>query len=71
MPRRDGTGNAGQVPGRGAGRSMGRGRAAGPLGSDVCTCTKCGHQEPHNQRGVPCTQLKCPKCEGAMKGEFC
>ncbi|RLC37855.1 hypothetical protein DRH29_00355 [candidate division Kazan bacterium] len=71
MPRRDGTGNMGQGFGRGLGRGQGRGMAGRPLGSDVCTCPKCGHKEPHNQRGVPCTQIKCPKCGTLMTGEFC
>lgn len=57
-------------PGRGLRRGMpqgqGRGRmggmAAGPVGE--CVCSKCGATVPH-QRGVPCTERKCPKC-GAM-----
>lgn len=31
----------------------------GPIGD--CVCEKCGHRAPH-QRGVPCSDLKCPKC---------
>ena len=57
-------------PGRGLRRGMpqgmGRGRmggvAAGPEGE--CVCPKCGATVPH-QRGVPCTERKCPEC-GAM-----
>lgn len=74
MPGRDGTGNAGRGLGQGLGPGRGRGRglAGGkPLGSDICTCPKCGHQIPHTQRGVICTQIPCPKCKTLMKGEYC
>ena len=70
MPNRNGVGNSGQGFARGIGRGANRGGKR-PLGSNFCTCPKCGHQEPHNQRGVPCVQIKCPKCETLMKGEFC
>lgn len=72
MPRRDGTGNSGIGRGQGfsPGSGQGRGAANTPLGSDVCTCPKCGHQEPHN-RGIPCVDIKCPKCDTQMTGEFC
>jgi len=49
-------------PGRGRGR-MGGPFAAGPGGE--CVCIKCGHAVPH-QRGVPCYQMKCPKCGSSM-----
>jgi len=74
MPGRDGTGNTGRGLGRGLGLGRGRGRGltgGGPLGSNVCTCPKCGYQMPHAQRGIPCTQIKCPKCKTLMKGEYC
>ena len=74
MPGRDGIGNTGRGLGRGLGlgRGQGRGLAGGrPLGSNVCTCPKCGHQIPHTQRGIQCTQIKCPKCKTLMKGEHC
>ena len=32
----------------------------GPDG--YCVCKKCGYKTPH-QRGVPCSGLKCPKCD--------
>ncbi len=64
MPRGDGTGPRGQGPG--TGRRSGRGRggrqngfAMGPGGD--CMCPSCGHALAH-QSGVPCTQVKCPKC---------
>jgi predicted DNA-binding protein (UPF0251 family) len=48
-------------PGRGRGR-MG-GFALGPGGE--CVCTNCGNTVSH-QRGVPCYQMKCPKCGSPM-----
>ena len=45
-------------------------RQARPQGSDICTCPKCGHSETH-PRGIPCNQVKCPKCGTLMTGEFC
>ena len=47
--------------GRGRGRMGGFG--LGPGGE--CVCTNCGHTVPH-QRGVPCYQMKCPKCGSPM-----
>jgi hypothetical protein len=71
MPRGDGTGPAGQGPGTGRGAGQGRGggqgrmggRALGPGGK--CVCPKCGATAAH-VRGVPCIQVKCPKCGTAM-----
>ena len=69
MPRGDGTGPTGQGPVGGGGRSRGggggggRGRMGG-FGAGVggnCVCAKCGKVIAH-QRGVPCTQIKCPDC---------
>ncbi len=68
--------------GRGAGRGMGagagqgrtgggRGRMGGPVAggvAGVCRCTNCGYTKPH-ERGVPCTQLKCPECGAGMVRE--
>ena len=71
MPNLDGTGPLGQGPrtGRGRGqRLVGRGQGLG--GSADCVCPKCGEKIPH-QRGIPCLQTKCPKCETPMRGVFC
>lgn len=66
MPNRDGSGNGMRM-----GRGFNRRNSGGPLGSNFCTCPKCGHKEPHDQRGIPCTQIECPKCKTLMQGEFC
>ena len=82
MPGLDRTGPAGKGPmtgrglGRGAGKGQGLGRGQGGQvkkglgGSDECECPKCGHVEPH-KRGVPCTEVKCPKCSTPLRGTFC
>lgn len=54
----------------GRGRGMGRGRmggpfAAGPGGFCVCTNPECKNEISH-QAGVPCYQVKCPKCGSPM-----
>jgi len=38
----------------------------GPEGN--CICEKCGYKIPH-QRGVPCSDLKCPNCNLNLKRE--
>lgn len=69
MPRGDGTGPLGQGPGtgRGLGRGGGRGRMGGqglgPAGQ--CVCPNCGISVEH-KRGVPCYEVKCPKCGASM-----
>ncbi|HHN46467.1 MAG TPA: hypothetical protein ENN09_03400 [Planctomycetes bacterium] len=71
MPRGDGTGppgGGGRGKGRGGGVGQGgRGRmggfAAGPGGG--CICPKCGTKVPH-QRGMPCSQTRCPGCATPM-----
>ena len=55
---------------RGVGRGGGRGRkggsfAAGPGGTCVCTNPDCKNQAAH-PTGVPCYQMKCPKCGSPM-----
>ncbi len=56
--------------GRGVGQGAGRGRmggpfAAGPGGICVCTNPECKNEATH-QVGVPCYQMKCPKCGSPM-----
>ena len=73
MANLDGTGPLGQGPiGRIGRRFFQRKSAPGKLqgGSGDCVCPKCGFKQTHT-RGVPCTQLKCPKCGTNMKGVFC
>ena len=79
MPRGDGTGPMGAGPGTGrgigGGGGMGRGLMRGLMGGlrggfglgagGNCVCPRCGKTVPH-QRGVPCTQMKCPGCGAAM-----
>jgi NAD-dependent SIR2 family protein deacetylase len=43
-----------------------RGGGFGPGGN--CVCAKCGEKVPH-ERGVKCTELKCPKCGKTMVRE--
>jgi len=69
MPQGDGTGPLGQ--GSRTGRGLGRGAGRGRGGSSVCVCPSCGYQIPHNQRGVPCASINCPKCQTPLLGRFC
>jgi len=50
--------------GRGGRGRMG-GFGLGPGGECICTNPGCGTTAPH-QRGVPCYQVKCPKCGSPM-----
>lgn len=62
----NGTNRWGKGPGKGQGQ--GRGRKGGPIAGGAvgtCRCPNCSHTQPH-ERGVPCTQVKCPKCGTAM-----
>lgn len=65
MPNRNGTGPLGTGP-------VGRGRRLfrRNTGTKECTCPNCGYKEP-SQRGIPCTEKKCPKCGTPMKGSNC
>jgi len=40
--------------------------AAGKGPDGDCVCEKCGYKTPH-QRGVPCSNLKCPNCNVNLK----
>ena len=54
--------------GKGQGRGQGLGRMGGPSAAGTggaCICPKCGHREPH-ERGLPCTDRKCPQCGSMM-----
>jgi len=56
--------------GRGLGKGGGRGRnSGGSFGTGGnCVCAKCGEKVPH-QRGVKCTDIKCPSCGHTMVRE--
>lgn len=51
--------------GRGRGRQPG-GRGLGPAG--FCVCPQCGEKVAH-RRGVPCYEIRCPKCGSPMTRE--
>ncbi len=53
----------GQGRGQGGGMGKGGGRGVGPGGN--CVCPQCGASMPH-KRGVPCYEIKCPKCGAVM-----
>lgn len=56
----------GRGPGMGGGRGrMGGGFAAGPGGTCICTNPECQTETAH-QAGIPCYQMKCPKCGSPM-----
>lgn len=75
MPGGNGTGPFGQGPGtgRGMGRRIGisggmgrnRGNRAGAGPSGNCICPKCGAKATHDV-GVPCSSVRCPKCNSLM-----
>jgi len=52
---------------RGEGRGAG-GQAQGDGGAKYCVCSACGYSEKHDEKGTPCTKVKCPKCGAMMKG---
>jgi hypothetical protein len=77
MPNLDGTGPLGNGPktGRGLGRNMNKGtrmsrKVRNLGGTKECTCPNCSYKEQH-QRGIPCSEKKCPKCGTPMSGAFC
>ena len=64
MGKGKGSGSGGGQGGsQGGGQGRNRGGAFGPGG--YCVCAKCGEKVPH-ERGVKCTNLKCPKCGHTM-----
>lgn len=63
MPRNRGGGGFGRCGRRG----LGGGFALGPGGE--CICPNCGHRVPH-QLGVPCYEVKCPKCGAVMTRSY-
>jgi len=52
---------------RGKGKGVGR-PPQGDGGADICVCSECGTTAPH-EKGVPCAEMKCPKCGAAMVGK--
>ncbi len=65
MPKGDGTGPIRGTAPRG-GRMRGPRAGAGPEG--YCICPVCGEKIAH-QRGLPCMNMKCPKCGAKMTRE--
>jgi predicted amidophosphoribosyltransferase len=41
------------------------------FGTRRCVCKRCGAAVAHAERGVPCTDVRCPRCGAAMTGEHC
>lgn len=67
----NGANRSGRGNGGGQGVGGGRGRKGGPIASGAvgtCRCPNCGHIQPH-ERGIPCTQVQCPKCKTSMVRE--
>ena len=47
------------------------GQGGGPEGmggTDICVCPTCGYEESH-ERGVPCNEKNCPKCDIPLTGK--
>ena len=61
-----GGGRGGGMGSSGGGRGRNNGGGFGAGGS--CVCAGCGKKLPH-QRGVKCTELKCPECGRTMVRE--
>jgi hypothetical protein len=73
MPRKNGTGPAGQGSRTGRGRQQG-GKGQGQRGGyrlgpgGTCVCPNCGEKRAH-QQGVACFDMQCPKCGTPMTRE--
>ena len=50
---------------RGEGRGVG-GPRQGDGGPTQCWCPSCAYSMPHS-RGLPCSEVKCPKCGASLK----
>ena len=61
-----GGGGGGGMGSSGGGRGRNKGGAFGAGG--FCVCAGCGKKIPH-ERGVKCTELKCPECGRTMVRE--
>jgi len=62
----------GEVTGaRGKCDSMSNDETALEFGTSKCVCPGCGTTATHTQRGVPCSEMRCPKCDSRMVGESC
>lgn len=58
----------GQGKGLGKGGDRGKNKGGGFGAGGFCICAKCGEKVPH-QRGIKCTELKCPSCGHTMVRE--
>ncbi|AKM82415.1 TPA: DUF134 domain-containing protein [Candidatus Berkelbacteria bacterium] len=70
MPNLDGTGPQGHGSQTGQGQGWGKKQGQGLGGTEECVCPKCGEKVSH-RRGVPCSQMICPKCNAPLTGKFC
>lgn len=52
---------------RGDGQGNG-GSRQGDGGADICVCPECGKEVEH-KKGIPCSKIKCSKCDVAMVGK--
>jgi len=52
---------------RGEGQGVG-GERQGDGGASVCVCPDCGYEMPH-EKGTPCSEQTCPKCNTPMQGK--
>ena len=65
----DGRGMGGGGRGQGSsGGGRGRNKGGGFGAGGYCVCARCGTKVPH-ERGVKCTNLKCPDCNRPMVRE--